>query len=215
MKTGLIHAFVLLLGLPGVVRAQICDCGGVSNSSIPPCISLVGSFGGVPATGAGQFQVVVRDLANNPVVGANVVIDLSGCPDLHLCADQLNAQLVVNCAAKTVSSLTAANGGVSFTLLGGSNGAGNAVELLSAGKIYANGTLLGSPTVSAFDLDGANGAGVNDLSAWLTDFATLGNPAFGRSDFDCSGNVGINDLSVWLTAYGTGLQAQSCGATCP
>ena len=65
------------------------------------------------------------------------------------------------------------------------------------------------------EVPGANGQGVNDLSAWLTDFSTLGNPAFGRSDYDCSGSVGINDLSVWLTVYGSGLQAQSCSGTCP
>ena len=48
--------------------------------------------------------------------------------------------------------------------------------------------LIGSPTVAAYDLDGASGVGANDLSAWLTDFGS-GQP-YGRSDFDCSGGVG-------------------------
>ena len=144
-----------------------------------------------------------------------MTVDLSGCHDLLLCADQLDPAVVVNCGARTATSLTAADGTVNFTLLGGSNGTGNAISLLGAGKIYLNGTLIASPTVSAFDLDGVNGVGINDLSVWLTDFGTSGNPAFGRSDFDCSGTVGINDFSVWLTAYGRGDQIQSCAATCP
>jgi hypothetical protein len=185
-----------------------------ANSITPPCLSLVGISGNVPAHGAGAFQVVVRDLANNPVVGAHVVIDLSGCPDLHLCPDQLDPVMDVDCAHKRVGKFTSATGAVTFTLLGGSNG-GPGVTLLAGGKIYEDGTLIGSPTVSAFDLDGANGVSVNDLSVWLADFGTLGNPAFGRSDDDCSGSVGINDMSVWLSAFGSGTQTESCGATCP
>ena len=212
----LICVLALLLGVPGLVLAQPCtpppDHG---NSTVPACFSLVGTAGGLPAHAFGRFQVVVRDAANNPCSGARVTVDLSGCPDLHLCADQLDPAVVVNCGAKTATSLSAADGTVNFTLLGGSNGTGNAVTLLGGARIYQNGSLIAGPTVSAFDLDGVNGVGINDLSVWLTDFGTFGNPAFGRSDFDCSGTVGINDFSVWLTAYGRGDQIQSCGATCP
>jgi hypothetical protein len=211
-----IAVLVLLMGVRGVALASpgvVCLQNG--NTVSPACISLVGTAGGVPAHSFGQFQVVVRDVANNPCPGATVVVDLSACPDLHLCADQRDPDAIVNCATKTVRKLTAADGTVRFTLLGGSSGTGNAVELLAAGKIYANGTLIGSPTVSAYDLDGTGGVTINDLSVWITDFGTFGNPAFGRSDFDCSGGVGINDMSVWLSAFGSGAQIESCGATCP
>jgi hypothetical protein len=211
-----IAVLVVLMGVPGVVRASPgLACFPSGNTVSPACVSLVGSAGGVPAHSFGQFQVVVRDLANNPCPGATVVVDLSACPDLHLCADQGDPDAIVNCAAKTVRKLAAADGRVNFTLLGGSDGTGNAEELLSAGRIYANGVLIGSPTVSAFDLDGVNGLGINDLSAWIVDFGTALNPAFGRSDYDCSGTVGINDMSIWLSAFGSGAQIESCGATCP
>jgi hypothetical protein len=144
-----------------------------------------------------------------------VIVDFAGCPDLHLCADQRDPDVIVNCPTKTVRKRSAADGTASFTVLGGSNGSGHAVSLLGAGRIYVNDGLIGTPTVSAFDLDGAFGVSINDLSVWLTDFGTPGNPAFGRSDFDCSGGVGINDLSVWLTAFGAGTQIESCGASCP
>jgi hypothetical protein len=108
----------------------------------------------------------------------------------------------VNPSAKTVRKLTDASGRATFTILGGSNGAGNALTLLGGGRIYANGVLLSAPIVAAYDLDGSGDIGANDLSAWLTDFGS-GNP-FGRSDYDASGEVGANDLSFWLSAYGAG-----------
>jgi hypothetical protein len=184
-----------------------------ANSTVPSCISLVGTNAAVPATAAGQFLVVVRDLANNPIAGAVVAIDLSGCPDLHLCPDQLDPAVTVDCAHQRVSKVTDGAGRVVFTLLGGSNGAGSAVTLLGGGKIYWDGTLIGSPTVSAYDLDGRTGLGANDLSGWLGDFGS-GNP-YGRSDYDCSGWLGANDLSLWLNAFGSGAMSSSCGASCP
>jgi len=184
---------------------------GACNSTTPACISLVGSTGSIADAG-GDFLVVVRDLANNPLAGASVVIDLSGAPDLAICADQLDPAATVDCVQKTVRKTTATDGSVHFTVLGGSNGAGNAASLLGAGKIYANGTLIQSPTVSAFDLDGSGGVGANDLSAWLGDFGS-GQP-YGRSDYDCSGNVGANDLSLWLNAFAGGTMVESCATHC-
>jgi len=200
------------LALAGSTSGSTSMICGACNSTTPLCISLVGSTGGIADAG-GAFEVVVRDLANNPVAGASVVIDLSGAPDLAICADQLDPAAIVDCVQKTVRKTAAADGSVHFTVLGGSNGGGNAVALLGAGKIYANGTLIQSPTVSAFDLDGSGGVGANDLSVWFGDFGS-GQP-YGRSDYDCSGNVGANDLSMWLGAFGSGTMVESCATRCP
>jgi hypothetical protein len=147
------------------------------------------------------------------VPGAVVTIDLSFCLELFLCADQLDPDATVNCANKTVTKLTAADGSVHFNVLGGSNGSGSAVTLLNGGRIYRNGVLIAQPTVSAFDLDSSSGLGANDLSAWLGDFFTGNN--YGRTDYDCSGSLGANDLSLWLGAYGSGAMAVSCASHCP
>ena len=211
--TGLVRKATLLTAA-GLLAASAAMAGvpSAANSTTPACISLVGSLSGVP-DGAGQFTVTVRDLANNPLNGASVVIDLSGCADLNICNDQLDANATVNCGAKTTRKFTNGLGSVSFIVLGGSNGAGNATTLLNGGRVFANGTLIGSPTVSAFDLDGSAGVGANDLSAWLTDFGSGQN--FGRSDYDCSNNIGANDLSLWLTEFGNGTSASSCTLACP
>ena len=203
--TGLVRKATLLTAAGMLVAtAAMAGVPSAANSTTPPCITLVGSLAGVPDAAAGQFTVTVRDLANNPLNGASVVIDLSGCADLAICSDQLDANALVNCGAKTTRKFTDATGKVTFVVLGGSNG---------GGKIFANGTLLQTPTVSAFDLDNAGGVGANDLSAWLTDFGS-GNP-YGRSDYDCSGGIGANDLSLWLTEFGAGTSASSCAASCP
>ncbi len=185
-----------------------------ATSTVPAVITLVGSQADVPDA-TGVFTVIARDIGNLPLNGASIVVDLSGCTDLMICGDQLDAAATVNCGAKTIRKFTNVTGSVSFNVLGCSNGAGNAATLPSGAKIYGNGTLMGSPTVAALDLDGAHGVGINDLSVWLADFGAPGNAPFGRSDFDGDGAVDINDLSVWLTAYGAGGCVAGCAASCP
>jgi hypothetical protein len=211
--TGLVRKATLLT-VAGLVAASASFAGVPSpaNSTVPACVPLVGSSLGV-VDAAGAISITVRDLANNPLNGASVVIDLSGCTDLAICSDQLDAGALVNCAAKTTRKFTDAAGVVSFTVLGGSNGSGNATTLMNGARIYANGVLIGSPTASAYDLDGAAGVAINDLSAWLSDFGS-GN-AYGRADYDCSGSVAINDLSSWLTLFGAGASLESCVTACP
>lgn len=211
--TGLVRK-ATLLAAAGLLTASAAMAGvpSAAQSTTPTCIRLVGSLGGVPDNAAGQFTIIVRDLANNPLNGASVVIDISGCLDLKLCSNQLDANAIVNCGARTTRKFTDALGSVTFTVLGGSNGGGNASTLIGGGKIFANGTLIQTPTVSAFDLDSAGGVGANDLSAWLGDFGSGQN--FGRSDYDCTGTIGANDLSQWLGEFGAGTSASS-GAVCP
>jgi hypothetical protein len=210
--TGLVRKATLLTAA-GLLAATAAMAGvpSAANSTTPACITLVGNTAGIP-DGYGTFTVTVRDLANNPLNGASVVVDLVNCTDLALCDDQLDGAALVNCIAKTTRKFTDALGQVTFTVLGGSNGGGNATTLLGGGRIYANGTLIASPTVSAIDLDGASGVGANDLSAWLGDFGS--GFAFGRSDYDCSGDIGANDLSLWLGAFGSGASSASCAVSC-
>jgi hypothetical protein len=186
---------------------------GGNNDIAPQAISLVGSAAGVPGRDAGSFEVIARDLAGNPIAGSHVVIDLSGCPELRLCADQLDPAVDFDCVNKRVGKFTDSNGRATFVLLGSSTGAGTAVTRLAGGKIYENGMLIRTPTVSAFDLDGASGVGANDMSVFINDFMT--GIEWGRSDYDGSGSLGANDLSLWITVFGSGAQAESCTAACP
>src|SRR5262245_20482928 len=183
-----------------------------TNSTVPTLIRLVGANASVPDAAAGQFKVMARDLANNPMPNFSITIDLSNCPDLELCSDQLDASAVGSCAAKTVQKFTNLQGEVTFTIVGSSKG-GSASSLANSARIFGRGVLMGSPSAAAFDLDGFGGVGAGDLAVWLTDFGS--GTAWARSDFDGNGSIGSNDLAQWLTVFGEGQSAQSCGASCP
>src|SRR5262249_5426389 len=148
--TGLVRKATLLTaaGL-FIASAAMAGIPSPGNSTTPSCITLVGSVAGT-VDPAGTFTVIVRDLANNPLAGASVVVDLAACHDEAICNDQLDLSATVNCGAKTTRKFTNGLGSVTFTVLGGSNGAGNASTFLNGGRIFANGTLIASPTVSAF-----------------------------------------------------------------
>jgi len=209
--TGLVRKATLLTAA-GLLAASAAMAGvpSAANSTTPACVPLVGSSAGVPDA-FGTFTVIVRDLANNPLSGASVVVDISGCSELALCDDQLDANALVVCASKTTRKFTDGLGSVQFIVLGG--GAGPAATLLGGGKIFANGTLIASPTVNAYDENGIGGLGAADLSSFLGDFAS-GNP-YGRSDFDCSNALGAADLSKWLTLFAGGTSTASCALQCP
>lgn len=203
-------AFGLLVAV--ATRAGVPSPG---NTTAPSFITLVGStVAGVPDTVEGVFVVTARDLANNPIAGSPVDIDLSGCGDLRLCADQLNVNYTLNCATKTVRAYTDNNGLVRFTILGASNN-GPPSSHANCGKVYLDGVLIKSPTIAAPDLDGAIGLGANDLSKWFEDFGTL--EYWGRSDYDGSGGpaLGANDLSIWIRYFGGQRSTSSCASYCP
>ena len=184
-----------------------------SNSTVPRIIRVVGAAGGIGDAAAGMFTVVARTLANNPLNGASIVVDFSGCPDVVLCANQLDPNALVNCGNKTVRKFTGIDGSVSFTILAGSTGAGTASTLGGAGRVFANGILIGTPSAAVFDLDGAAGVGTGDLSAWLGDFAS--GTGWSRSDYDGDSALGAGDLALWLGEFASGASAQSCAANCP
>jgi hypothetical protein len=208
---GIALAVGLLLG--AVAATARADVPSAANSTAPSVIRLVGSLSGMPDKQFGEFLVVVRGLTNDVKNGATVVVDFSQCPDVVICADQMNPIATVNCGAKTTRVFTNSLGEARFTILGASTGASNAASVDSCVKIFGNGTLLRTARFATFDLDGSGGVGAGDLSVWLADFA-CGLP-YERSDYDGDGHVGAWDLSEWLTVFGAGGSALSCGASCP
>ena len=78
---------------------------------------------GTPDPGA-AFEVIVRDLANNPIAGAHVIVDFSQCDDLrisHQSSGLVNPALagqVLDCATATVRGVTNSQGRVQMSVLG-------------------------------------------------------------------------------------------------
>jgi hypothetical protein len=210
----------LLLGIAAPARSEITKIPSAYNSTLPCAIRLVGCTGGA-ADPAGQFQVVVHDLANNPLEYALVVVDFTQCcADVRLASTQLAPGMILDAATHTVRSFTDQTGTATFCIMGAGRGGSGDPGAVGA-QIYADGVPLttGYPyppvSVAAFDLDGAAGvsaAGVggSDLSLWLSDLFA-GYRA--RSDYDlpeagCTPGLNGADLSRLLSVY---FAARSCG----
>jgi hypothetical protein len=197
--------FLFALAAPGFAGLALADdVPSPANSTIPGLVRLVGADPFGHPDPSGRFQVVHRDLANNPIPGAHIVVDFSAATDLVLCAVQAPGVAFV---PGGVEGITDANGSVWMALLG--HAVANAPpSSVSAVRIYADGVLLGYVPVCAVDLDGASGVGGSDLSLWLADFVSGLNPP--RSDYNGTGGLGGSDLSLWLGCFVSGASAQSC-----
>jgi hypothetical protein len=136
-------------------------------------------------------HVTVRDVFDNPINGAAVDVEYSGCPDFHPCPVACTG-CVVNLPARYVRKLTNAAGQADFDLHAGGGCAAGTL------RFFADGVLIAQRAVAAFDQDG-------DLSVTAADHALTqakqgsGDPT---ADFDCSGLVDAGDLGALLARLG-------------
>lgn len=199
----------------GLAPAANADVPSPPNATVPACIAVMGHDAGGVLDPLSQFTVTLRDLANNPVAGAMIVVDFGAVSELRLCANDHDVNLIVDCGTRTVRRTTDVNGIATFRIAGWSIATPGAPGApYHGGKIYADGVLLGSPTIQIYDLN-PNGLSAADLSSWLGDFFSGNDPA--RGDYDCSGALGASDFSMWLTAYFAGGSPANCspGGPCP
>lgn len=211
--TGLVRkaTFIAVCGVL-TASAAFASVPSPANSTAPACIALVGNTGGTLDL-RGQFTVTVRDLANLPINNSLVVVDFSSASGLTLCNTGAFAGVTLDCGTQTARAFTGAGGTVTFRIGGhAANSGGNQPPYAGAndGKIFADGVLLRSPSVQAYDEDGA-GVTAGDLSNALSDLFGGHNPS--RSDFDCSGTVGASDLSVLLAVLFGGGSTTNCPAS--
>ncbi len=212
MKPGILLAAACLLGCTATSgRAQIINDPPWNYSIVPSLIILVGRDGNGVADGMGEFQVKVRSFTNQPVANSQIFLEFSETSSVQLCASQGQSVSSVHCSPglSWVKGSTDADGIWTATILGCSSGPAMA-SIQGNARIYADGVLLGFPRVALLDLGGCDGTGGNDLSIWLSDFASGLNPQ--RSDYDGSELLGANDLSIWLNVYGSGASALNCGS---
>jgi hypothetical protein len=203
--------FILFLRLAATGAASPPD---PANCEVPDHITLVarGPSGG--ADPLGIFGVVVKDFNNVPELDYDVVIDFSSCPDLRICADQSDPNVVVDCVAHTLSAPQDQNGRATFRVLGFATNTGASPGSIGpCVEVFAGGVFLGSVRVAAFDQNGITGVDGQDLSLFLKDY--FSGQSFARSDYDGSGTLDGNDLSLWLAAFFAGGSSTSGGAACP
>ena len=209
MRAGQVCVGMALLALAAGPARAVPSPG---NSSVPSHVLLVGRLYAQADTALGNFTIVVRNLANNPLAGVLVEFRILNCEGARLASDPLQPGVTARCATHGYTAVTDVHGEVRMCIVGGGT-VGSMPGGGACAQVFAAGVLIGTPSVAYLDLDGGNGLGINDLSKWLDDFAL--NEPISRSDFDGSGALSVNDLSVWLEAWSRGTSAQSATSYCP
>jgi len=200
---------ILALGSALAFAAPAFAQPSAATSTLPCQIRLVGEFAGAPIPDPnGEFKIVVRDAASNPMPGLPVVLDFSGCmPDIQLDAPpgQNFPGMVVNCPVHQVMQITDATGTATFRIVGK---AINPICGASPGAPFrccqvivpvSPAVSLGNLTVVTLDYNGDNQVTPPDLSCLLTDF--FANNLQARGDFNCDGHISVLDASAWVGLY--------------
>ena len=219
-------ALILATLLAGHASPACADClfgpPGGDDSDVPCGITLVGTHSGVPDP-RGEFLVIIRDLAQNPVEGCEVSIDFQRCFDTQVSLDQPWPGLSVECVAGApsyaiVRGTTDANGTVVFRIVGGARntGSGRPAGGLKSARGFVNGfditTPVGGVNVAAYDQNSSGGANPADIALMLSDAFSPG--LEGRSDFNCSNTINPVDVSMMLQASLQGGSQQSGSDYC-
>jgi hypothetical protein len=185
------------------------------TSTTPSTIRLVGSHGGA-ADEAGTYTVTVRNIAMDVAQNASVVLDFSEAADAGAIRLSMHQQpgTTIDCATHTVRLQSGPDGVASFRVIGAARnrGATPAPATLHV-KVYADGVLLGTPILAAFDEDSEQGVAPNDMSAWAGDL--FSSSYWSRSDFNGDGVLNGLDLSRLADVFFRGGSSDVNAAWCP
>jgi len=203
---------------PAVAANRLpADVPPPSHHTIPDYIDVVGRGpDGRPDSTRGTFVIVIRDMGNNPIPGAQVIVDLGGCPDIQIDRQQWPS-LIADCPTKTVRRFTDANGRATFCIVGaGANLGGAPGPGAGCVSVQVDGMGVKQLTATATDENGGvtnPGVDLTDIRACLLDWGS--GQYFGRSDFDHDGLLGLPDLIVLLRVWGSGTSVFGPNALCP
>ena len=214
-RVALMIALVALCSVaPAIARAA--PVPSPANCTIPSHVVLVGRDASGAADPLGSITLVIRKLTNEPIAQASISIDFHNTEDMQPSLVQPDPSVTVFCGGgkAIVRAFTDNNGQATIRIVGRAfhsvPGGAQAPTL----DVFANGVLLGTVPVSAFDQDGGGGVNPADESLFFADF--FSGQYWARSDFDGNGALGPNDLSLWEQAFFASNSVQSGGASaCP
>jgi len=148
------------------------------------------------------YQVQLRDVNNAPLPNVAVVLDFSQAPTLRLYSSQ-NGGTTVNCAARTLTQITDAQGRVTFGARFGGYSNTAIVEVDSSGT-----NLLRTVPARSTDLDGVGGrTDANDLNLFRS---ALFGPFRPECDFTLDGAVNAADLMTFKNEIFSGVVQTYC-----
>jgi hypothetical protein len=212
------HALIVVLVVAAVTahpaRAQGLNVPDPSRCTVAsPYLSLEGQTGGRPDSCSdgrcGDLAVTIRDFAGDIIAGSGVVIDFTGCPDLTVSCNQLNAVTgQTDLPGKRVLAVTNALGKLVFKVQGAANAPAPGRDTapgtragVACAQLYADGVRITSFFVSAYDVDGlgspdtaVDGADVKYVVSEVLR-VLLGGTARARDDYNGDNRVDSTDAS--------------------
>lgn len=226
---------VTFLAVCGLLSASAAMAGvpSPSTSSVGTFIRLGGFNNSNVVEPQSQKVITVRDAGNNVVQNSTVEIRFGVCTstgEFRLCGDQPFAGVGVSCVDKAVVAVTDASGNATFRVVGhATNPGGGTVGVPAAGlgaapcaEVRADGIVLGSLRVKAYDQNGSLGVNPVDLSLFLNDRFSVNCVApfcavyRSRSDYNDDGLINPIDLSLFLSVRFANTSLNSCvgGSVC-
>ena len=191
-----ILALLAVLALPpATARAAVPS---PSNSTVPRCLTICPS-------GDRAFSITVRDVANVPVGGATVVLDLAPCAGVRISlCDDCPQPSGYDPALLRITRPTNAAGVATFQLCGSIFCPGSSLDLV---EVRADGVLLGRATFNTPDLDADRIVGPLDVE--IATSGVGGNTY--AADQDCDRDIDAVDVAL-VTAHGGHMCATATGA---
>lgn len=175
------------LALAAMASRSAAAVPSPTNSSTPACLAPC-------PMGDASFLVVVRDLANNPVGGSTVVIDLSQCPGAFICDGLGSDPYITDKPNRMLHATTDASGTIEFHPRLGGTGAPGSV------RVYADGVLLHAYALASPDQSG-NGLVVSIIDPDDAIFAAKLGTSDPTADFDCDGTVNLTDQQYFFSHH--------------
>jgi hypothetical protein len=224
---------VTFLALCGLLSASAVMAGvpSATFSSVGTFIRLGGRNNANVVEPASNKVINVRDAGNTVVQNSTVEIRFGVCTstgEFRICDTQPHPGVGVSCVDKAVIAVTDASGNATFRVVGNAvNPGGGSGGVPAAGlgdtpcaEVRADGQLLGSLRVKAYDQNGSGGVNPVDLSLFLNDsfnsascgpYPRAACAAYrSRSDYNDTGSINPVDLSLFLSVSFATQSNNSC-----
>lgn len=166
--------------------ASVASAGG----EVSYVNSTVGCLQACPGGDVADY-VIVRDAAGNVIIGARVILDLSGCPQFAHCPLDGSETYDWDPLSRTARCVTNGSGYAIFTLHGGGTCAAGEV------RVTADGVLLATRPLVSPDQNGDLVTDAND-AALLNAKVGNGDPT---ADANCDGTVTADEVANYYAQH--------------